>query len=224
VLNQSLAGLFNRWVQAGLPLSAGDLPSELAKLSSQQIGTMRALTYGASALLLASTAWFLGKPGRSVEVEPAVGNKELQIGYSQTGVEAAAIVCLMLLLSPMTSKAHYIVLLLPCMIYARALCEQRRTALWLLLPGLICAGPLNSKEIIGKQLGDLTLAWGVPTLFAVQLLVAMWLYMRVSIPHTTQRPRLAGPWRIRRLSREGACTDGAAVDERNDHVPVVVRG
>jgi hypothetical protein len=83
----------------------------------------------------------------------------------------------MLLLSPMSSKAHYVVLVLPCMLFARALIERRRAGLRLLLPLLLITGPLTSKGLTGKTLGDLTLAWGFPTWFALALLAATWLLL-----------------------------------------------
>lgn len=164
VLNQSLSGLMNRFAQAGLPLSIDRLPSGTAALAPQTVATIRWLTYGMSLGLLAVTAWRFGRPGAS--------RSTLDLG-----AEAGAIVCLMLLLSPMSSKAHYVVLVLPCMLFARALLERRHAAFRLLLPFLLITGPLTSKGLTGKPLGDLTLAWGFPTWFALMLLAAMWLLL-----------------------------------------------
>lgn len=164
VLNQSLSGLVNRFAQAGLPLSIDRLPSGTAALAPQTVAAIRWLTYGVSLTLLALTAWRFGRPGASRSPHDICA-------------EAAAIVCLMLLLSPMSSKAHYVVLVLPCMLFARALIERRHAGLRLLLPLLLITGPLTSKGLTGKTLGDLTLAWGFPTWFALALLAATWLLL-----------------------------------------------
>jgi hypothetical protein len=164
VLNQSLSGLVNRFAQAGLPWSIDRLPRATAALAPETVAAIRWLTYGLSLALLALTAWRFGRPGAS----------RLPLNV---GAEAGAIVCLMLLLSPMSSKAHYVVLVLPCMLFARALIERRHATLRLLLPILLITGPLTSKGLTGKTLGDLTLAWGFPTWFALMLLAAMWLLL-----------------------------------------------
>jgi hypothetical protein len=164
VLNQSLSGLVNRFAQAGLPWSLDRLPSGTAALAPKTVASIRWLTYGISLALLALTAWRFGRPDASRSSH-------------HVGAEAAAIVCLMLLLSPMSSKAHYVVLVLPCMLFARALIERRHAAFRLLLPFLLITGPLTSKGLTGKPLGDLTLAWGFPTWFALMLLAAMWLLL-----------------------------------------------
>jgi hypothetical protein len=95
------------------------------------------------------------------------------------GAEAAAVVCLMLLLSPMSSKAHYVVVLLPSLFIARAVIERRsRWLSWLLVPLVIC-GPLTTKGLIGKSLGDLTLFCGLPTWYAILSLVGMWMVLAI---------------------------------------------
>lgn len=164
ILNQSLAGLINRFVQSGVPLSAAQLPSALTPLLPGTMLLMRVLFYIASGTLLAATLCAFGRPGRS---------QDDQLFREQVAVESAAVFCLMLLLSPMSSKAHYIVLVLPCLQVARAVVEGRMNAkLW--LPPLVVLGPLTAKGITGKALGDLMLAWGLPTWCVLLLLAAMW--------------------------------------------------
>ncbi|HEX7447393.1 MAG TPA: glycosyltransferase family 87 protein [Pirellulales bacterium] len=195
VLNQSLSALVNRFFQAGLPLSAADLPTAHAALSDAMVHAMRWLTYGISAGLLAVTAWRMGKPFGGFSVRGSGSSKASiartaehagQGGHTpvfardwveiRPAIEASAILCLMLLLSPMSSKAHYVVLLLPCLVLARAAVERRCDARWW-LPPLVIFGPLTSKGVTGKPLGDVVLAWGFPTWFAIVLLVAMWILL-----------------------------------------------
>ena len=155
ILNQSLSGLINRLVQSGIPLAASQIPSALTPLSASTTLAIRLLTYGLSLSMLAITAW------------------RFRQSNIQTAVEASALVCLMLLLSPMSSKAHYVVLVLPCLVLARAVIDQRLSwKVW--VPPLVLLGPLTAKGLTGKALGDLMLAWGFPTWFAIIALVAMW--------------------------------------------------
>jgi hypothetical protein len=178
ILNQSLSGLVNRLVQSGIPLTLSQLPSALASLPSTTIAAIRLLTYAVSGALLIITGWTFGRPGTSAPVVKA-GSTLAAWTDLQTGIEAAILVCLMLLLSPMSGKAHYVVLVLPCFLLARAVVEGRCDwKVW--LPPLAVFGPLTAKGITGKAIGDLMLAWGFPTWFVVVLLVAMW-RMRVSL-------------------------------------------
>ncbi|HVX11088.1 MAG TPA: glycosyltransferase family 87 protein [Pirellulales bacterium] len=171
ILNQSLSGLLNRLVQAGLPLTTSDLPSALTRLSPETSLAIRLLTYGFSIALVGMTAWSFGAPAAMVDVDQ--GNRANGWSSIRTAIEASAVVCLMLLLSPMSSKAHYVVLVLPCMLLARAVVEKHlRGMAW--VPLLLLFGPLTAKGITGKALGDLLLAWGLPTWFTIVALVAVW--------------------------------------------------
>jgi hypothetical protein len=203
ILNQSLSGLINRFVQSGIPLTAAQLPSALTKLPPSTALAIRLLTYGSSIGLLAVTAYrfsHVGRPSQAVLNGPGRAGTSPRLSVDaksdrgaalpqppiiahvtasaersniQTAVEASAIICLMLLLSPMSSKAHYVALLLPCLVISRAFVEKRLSwKLW--LPPLMLFGPLTAKGITGKAMGDLMLAWGFPTWFALMLLVAMW--------------------------------------------------
>lgn len=181
VLNQSLSGLFNRFAQSGLALSADQLPTGMAVLAPETVSWIRWLTYGASLLLLVAVAWRMGSPGRSWASESADDSPPLDWSRLQLGVEASAVFCLMLLLSPMSSKAHYVVLVLPALMFSRAVVEGRRL-LRAFVPLLIVAGPLTSKGLTGKALGDLTLAWGFPTWYVLAALWGMCLLLPATRP------------------------------------------
>ncbi|HEX7379247.1 MAG TPA: glycosyltransferase family 87 protein [Pirellulales bacterium] len=173
LLNQSLSGLVNRLAQSGIPLSTAQLPSVWTMFSSTATSAIRWLTYGSGLGLLAITALSFGRPGRAAAVPALTGGAPAPWASLKTPLELAAVLCLMLLLSPMSSKAHYVILLLPCLFVSRAAIEKRLDwRLW--LPPLILLGPLTAKGITGKPLGDLMLAWGFPTLFAAVLLAALW--------------------------------------------------
>jgi hypothetical protein len=123
------------------------------------VRALKLTTYGISLLLLAITAWRFGfrKPDQF-----------------QSAVEFSAVICLMLLLSPMTSKAHLCVLILPLFLIARVIVE-RRTAGWIAFGiALVVFGPLAASDLLGGYLSDMASAWGMPVVFVFLNLAAMW--------------------------------------------------
>ena len=173
--NQSLSALFGRIAQFGWPLS----PLDLTTLTPAPVAALplRLAVYGTGLLLLAATAWISGRPGRPAPTVPLQTGGPVPFGELQIGAEAAAVLCLMLLLSPMSSKSHYVVTLLPSFLIVRAVVERRsRWLRWLLIPLVVC-GPLTTKGLIGKPLGDLTLIWGLPVWYALISLVGVWMVL-----------------------------------------------
>ena len=173
-LNQSLGGMFNRWARVGWPWTVENL--EQTALPADAARRLKFLTYGAAPALVAATAWIGGRPFRSPQAA-LTGNPDRQTNLIWAA-EIGAVACLMLLLSPMSSKAHYVVLWLPSLLVAKVAIE-RPSAIWRILVLLLAiTGTLTTKGIIGKTFGDLTLTWGFPTFFAIVMLVAMWGEMR----------------------------------------------
>jgi len=213
--NQSLAGLFNRFWRFGLPLAVPDL--QVGPLSPFGKLALQMLVYGTGLTLLAVTAWRFGKPFKAAPTVCRRAETPTSLDRLQTGIEASAVVCLMLLLSPMSSKSHYVVLLLPSLLIARLVVQQRNRWLRGLLVPLVIFGPLTAKGLLGKSLGDLTLAWGLPTWFALLTLVSMWIVlgarereeeqagdkkMVTPAPLTSRRPLETMPARRRMACRQ----------------------
>ncbi|MBI4518147.1 MAG: DUF2029 domain-containing protein [Deltaproteobacteria bacterium] len=178
LLNQSLAGFFNRLLRFGLPLSSQVLEARPA-IAPTHGSWAAVLSYSTGALLLALSAWRFRKPAALVARPAAAERAPRAFGEIRLGIEAGAVVCLMLLLSPQSSKAHYVVVLLPAFIIARLVVERWNLWLGALLTGLLITGPLTAKGVIGKALGDLTLAWGLPAWFALLSLAGMWVAVGV---------------------------------------------
>lgn len=85
---------------------------------------------------------------------------------------AAAVTCGMVLLSPMSSKAHFCVLVLPAVFCTQALWFTRDRWLWALLLAEIGIGTLTVKGIVGTAIGNHCLAYGSVTWSALIALVA----------------------------------------------------
>jgi hypothetical protein len=171
IFNQSLSGLFNRWIAYGCPTTDAEI-SQIVHVPEHLVGLVRGLTWGAAAVLLSLAAWRLGRPGQSL---PRLrGTRPVAWTELRLGIEAGMGVCLMLLLSPMSGKAHYVVLILPAMLLARRVIERRQAGGILLTCGLLVSGPLCAQDIVGDALSDLTLFWGFPTLFALLCFAGLW--------------------------------------------------
>ncbi len=90
--------------------------------------------------------------------------------------------CLMLLLSPMSSKPHFCVLALPAWAVARAGIERRR---WDLIGLAAAAGVcalLSAKDLSGGVVGTTAMWWGVNPLGALALLAGCLLIPKTSKP------------------------------------------
>ncbi|MFM1872043.1 MAG: hypothetical protein RL398_1465 [Planctomycetota bacterium] len=88
--------------------------------------------------------------------------------------EAAMFACGMVLLSPQSSKAHFCVWLFPAAYLADRLLRGRRDPiLWLLVAAAAAVGPLASKGIVGRELGNLLLAYGNVAWCTLLLLLAV---------------------------------------------------
>lgn len=95
------------------------------------------------------------------------------------------VVCGMVLLSPQSSKQHFCVLLLPAMFCADRLLRSRRDPLlFVLLVASALLASATSKGVLGKQLGNLVLAWGSVTWSTVLLMFATLRAMRVERSET----------------------------------------
>jgi hypothetical protein len=81
--------------------------------------------------------------------------------------------CLMLLLSPMSGKAHFVILLLPLMLAARAVADRQSGSL-LVVAALLLSGPLVSKGVVGREWGGLLLDWGIATWHVLIALASIW--------------------------------------------------
>lgn len=177
VLNQSLGGLVQRYYRWGLATNWRELAASQAPLDAGTARSLQLTVLGIGAALVALTAWGCGRPfRRAVSLTPQ-SQPPIAWSLQRTPIEAGAVVTLMLLLSPMSGKAHYAILFLPIFLICRLHSDERGLGVRLVAIALWLTGPLVAKDLLGKTLGDLLLAWGVTTWFAIFCLLGMGLAM-----------------------------------------------
>ena len=102
--------------------------------------------------------------------------------------QAGTVLCAMLLLSPMSSKSHFGVLIVPfsfCVV--ELVRDPRRLVIGIHLALIFVLGTLTSKGILGKDLGNLVLAYGSITwLTLLTLTGSLYLLCRPEAPSEIQ--------------------------------------
>jgi len=163
ILNQSLSGTVYRLTTPlpGEPRSPFEVDVALVRLDE---GARRVVVLAAQLAVVALVAW-LARPG-GCRRAPAAHARDLRLA------QAAAVACGMVLLSPMSSKSHFGVLVLPVALAASLLGRRR---LDLVLGGLLLfvfvIGTLTTKGIVGSRTGNVLLGYGAVTWAAVGALL-----------------------------------------------------
>lgn len=103
-----------------------------------------------------------------------------EAGWRRASIGASGLVaCGMVLLSPMSSKQHFCVLVLPAVFCADRLLRGSRDPLLLMtVAASALLATASSKGVLGKDLGNLVLAWGSVTWATVLLMLATLRAMR----------------------------------------------
>lgn len=174
ILNQSLAGMVNRVWKHGLPLDYATYLPKKEGLNAEQAAQARWFLYSLELLLAGITAW---RMGRAFQREPDVAAQPgipVTLDRLRQSLEFSAVMCSMVLFSPMSSKAHYAPLLLPTFLLVRIALEERTTIARGLVALLLLVGPLTTKGLLGFKLGVLALGWGIPTLYPLIALIGCW--------------------------------------------------
>ena len=144
-INQSIAGAAHRFFTTGWSIANGQLNiSYNKKILPPKV--LKLVVYALEFGLLVAAAWAMGRPFR----RPSDARS--------AGLESALVMILMLLLSPMSHKTHFGILILPGFFVARMAIEQRdRIAAWCMLACVILIGLLDH-FFFYTALGDV-LAW-----------------------------------------------------------------
>jgi hypothetical protein len=161
VYNQSLAGACQRWLATTWDWGAAGLA---VRARPPLLGpAMRGLTYGAALLLLAGATAAAGRPFRAAR-RAAPGEVPPQ------ALECGMVLALALLLSPMSSKAHFGVLLVPGFCLARAALGSPGRLARLTVGAAAALALLSNKGPLGTRLATLALWYGTTTLATLLLL------------------------------------------------------
>jgi hypothetical protein len=162
VYNQSLTGLGQRWCTTEWIWTPTDCTiGPRSPLLRPQ--TLRIWVYGVELSILATVLWSCGRPFRRLREDT---------GRERHALECAMVLLLMVLLSPMSSKAHFGTLVLPGFCLARAALSSRNRILKGALAAAVALGLLCNKDPLGERLYTLSLWYGVVTWQALLLLTA----------------------------------------------------
>jgi hypothetical protein len=177
VYNQSISGMGQRWCTTRWEWTTTDceVHSRLPVIRPQ---LLRGWVYGCQLLLLSGVLWVCGRPFRTLAAEPD--------GRRQAS-EAGIVLLLMLLLSPMSSKAHFGTMIVPGFCLARVALNSRSRVLGVVLVGSILLGLASNKDPLGEKLYTLSLWYGVVTWQTLLLLIGCLIGLRrgpgtVSVP------------------------------------------
>jgi hypothetical protein len=169
ILNQGLGGTLTRLFQpldATSTFTVGEPGTALVAVLPPTV--FRVVLHGGQLAVLALLALAARRGARAVAVaaDPAAMQRTVGLG------EVGAFACGMLLLSPMSSKSHFCVWLLPVAFLAERLLRGRRCVAALALFVLAAVVALLAKDLLGKRLGNLVLAYGNATWATLLLLLA----------------------------------------------------
>ncbi len=160
-LNQSLAGTLFRLTTHITENSTYVFDISLWRLEP---ATTKLVTAAAQLAVVAIVA-FLAWPTHSRGLPPS------ELRFHRLG-QAAAVMCGMLLLSPMTSKQHFCTLLIPITFCVTDFCYRRRS--WQVAVGVVAVcllGTIGAKDLIGRPIGNMMLAYGALTFCTVACLL-----------------------------------------------------
>jgi hypothetical protein len=160
-LNQSLAGTLHRLFTVAPP----DLTAYDVNLHTLQPGLLKLVILGGQLAVVAWLFW-VTRGGLTLRLP------EGQRAFQRLG-EGAAVLAAMVLLSPMSSKAHFCVLLLPlAFCLADFLYRRHDPLVGLMLLLFFTLGTATAKGLLGTTLGNQVLSAGSLTWCALALLLA----------------------------------------------------
>jgi hypothetical protein len=156
-LDQSLGGTIYR---LSTPVGTGRMGRIDVSLWAPGPRMLRAVTLAAQALVLGWIGWVV-RP-RSAGGDPR---------WRRVG-ETGMVVCGMVLLSPVSSKSHFCVLLIPIGFCVAALLRRRSPALAAALGLILLLGMLTMRDLVGRRLANECGARGTITWCAVVTMAA----------------------------------------------------
>ncbi len=168
IYNQSLVGLGHRWCTTTIAWSVSEcaVQPRLPLLDPQ---ALRIGIIAAAVAILGIVVWICGRPFRPI-VDDNRG--------SLLALECGIVLLLMLLLSPMSSKAHFGTTTLAAFCLARSALSTRGRIISALLAGSLLLGMAGNKDPLGERLYTLSLWYGIVTWQTLLLLAGCLLIYR----------------------------------------------
>lgn len=148
IYNQSLAGSAKRFTQTHLETKEGKY-SVIIENDNSQSSKVKMVLISLVLFGTAMTVFCWGLPG--------IPNELNAPGSAQIALEVSMILCAMLLLSPMSSKAHFGILILPAFCIARMLESQKKILAFCFLIIPLAMGILLNKDLSGANVYTLLL-------------------------------------------------------------------
>ncbi|MEX0717383.1 MAG: glycosyltransferase family 87 protein [Planctomycetaceae bacterium] len=176
MLNQSLAGTVHR---LSTPISPAEAENDLFDVSVWSAGPrgVKTLTLLAQLAVLGWLALVTWEPkaARTPAGPTAVNHlssTESMLAFRRLG-QGSAILCAMLLLSPMSSKQHFCALFLPiAWCTAHVLYRRRDRFVMAALAFVFVSTTLLVKDVVGRPLGNLALGYGSLTFATIACFAA----------------------------------------------------
>jgi len=178
-LNQSLAGTLHRWFTP----KTGGSPTAQAVIVPVDSALLRILTVAMDLTALAWLAWMT----RPACLARMADSDRALVCTGQTG----AALCVMLLLSPMSSTYHFCALLVPiafCSTYWMYREQHPGVGAVLVVHLVLCLG--SAQDLVGPALADRLQDWGIVTLDTLLLLACSGYILGSRVPN---RLRLFSP-------------------------------
>jgi Glycosyltransferase family 87 len=161
IYNQSLAGTGKRFTQTHIETKEGKY-SVIIEPDNAQSPKVKPILMGLVLFGTAMTLFCWGWPGNPSNLNTTA--------TPQFALEASMILCAMLLLSPMSSKAHFGILILPAFCLARMLESKQKALAIFFLAIPLMMGILLNKDLSGSNIYTLLLwvagvTWSTISLF-----------------------------------------------------------
>ncbi len=209
IYNQSLVGLGHRWCTTAITWSVPDcaVRPRIPLLDPHQL---RIGVIATALAILGIVAWICGRPSRPI-VDDNKG--------SLLALECGIVLLLMLLLSPMSSKAHFGTTTLAAFCLARSALSTRGRVIPALLAGSLLLGLAGNKDPLGERLYTLSLWYGIVTWQTLLLLAGcLLIYRRTKkrIAESIPFPRyaLGGLFGSKKARNRGASPVGGGMATR----------
>lgn len=201
-LNQSWSGAVYRWLATTWIWD----PAGVHVVMTTPLLTpwpMKLLVYG-SELVVVLLLTAIASRARKLPVDRPLDTQAA--AFHPTAIELGIVLTLMVLLSPMSSKPHFLVLLLPAWILARQAVYERDFLSGAMLALAIVTAALTIKDLAGPNLATLAMWYGGVTWSAILLLCGLTRLLLLSSqpadPETTSRRAARGPGAMQTLGVE----------------------